>query len=354
MAKIQRSQESANNQNQRSRNIYDIHFGPIKELLKDKDYVKDTNVLNTDARLMYNYYSICARKNYPYYVDVVICDYIIEHCINQNEFIGALMYANIIGDIEVSKFVFAQCKHRVDRKYSHDSLDRFDTFWCHLASDTLVYRHQGTTEGALLFGKVSDPVAREVNKVALRTLQHGVNNANQSLICHITGKSVENITRYNAEEDIFVDIISYELHHASYIGNQSYYYNVDTESLDRKEISPSTLLNAYRYTKFTSKHWLELLGCVIMDSSEHGMLHKITKHGGPAYWIKCKKLGFYHSVPYAWQTEANYIEIINWICSVSPHVSPLDFPTWQNLLNELNSLLPLKPTISVQDQYLLV
>jgi hypothetical protein len=341
MAKIQRSQKSADDQNRRSRNIYDTHFGTLKELLKGKDCVCDTNVPNDDPRLLYDYYSICVRKDYPYYVYVVICDYIIEHCIDQGEFIGALMYANIIGDTEVAKFVFAQCKYRVNRKCALNSLDRFDGFWCHLASDTLVYRHQGTTEGGLLFGKISDPEVREFNKAALRTLQHGVGNAHQSLICHITGRDVENIKRYNAEEDAWIDIMSYELHHASYIENQSYYYNVDTDLLDRKEMSPSALLNAYRYTKFTSKHWLELLGCVVMDSSEHGMLHKITKHGGPAYWVKCKNLAFYHSIPYAWQSEANYIEIVNWICSVCPHVDTLDFPIWQNLMDQLNSLLPL-------------
>ena len=82
------------------------------------------------------------------------------------------------------------------------------------------------------------------------------------------------------------------------------------------------------------------------------MLHKIVKHGGPAYWIKGNNLTLYHSIPYAWHSEANYIEIINWICTVSPSVNPLDFPLWKNFMEVLDSVILDPLNISSPDQCL--
>jgi len=326
-----RSQLSADAQNLAARTWYENHWPIISDVMSDIEPICDNNILRSDPRLS-DYIEISLTSAHPYFIHRDIFHYINLVKGTSKLFITALLYSRTLNDKSVSKYVFTECKYRIKRGKDNISIDRFDGFFCMLASDTLVYRHQGTFEGSVLFGQASNPEVKNFNHTMLRVLQHGPGAGDQNLICSITGNIIENKTYYHPikNEDIIMNC--FEIHHAVYHDNSSYYYNLDLKCLVKKSISPSKYIHACIFNNFNIQRWIELLSCIIIDVSEHDTLHKIVSSGKIDYWIKGYQNSKYVSIPYAWRSKDNYDEIINWILGSCPHLSASSFPDYQTFL----------------------
>ena len=330
MAKPLRTKESADIQNHYTIKWYNDNFKNIEKTLKTNQPITfDSNIEHN--LLGNNYYSISIVKNHPYYIPRTLKSYVKTRQ-DEKLFLNALMYAVSINDHAVAKFVFTQCKYRGKvRNKSLTSLDRFDTFYCHIAADSGVYRHNGTLEGAALIGQVRDSTIRRHNITMLNMLSSG--HCTNNLSCAVSGEAVEAISRFNPVIDELSNISAYEIHHAYYIDKTSFYLDLKDSQLTRKIYSPSTMLNAFKYENFTEQLWTEFMSCIVLSSGEHSILHIMCNKGGIKYWINGYKNGHYKSIPYAWKSENNYNEILQWIKSVSPGVDLTKFPTYDKFIS---------------------
>lgn len=149
---------------------------------------------------------------------------------------------------------------------------------------------------------------------------------------------------YDPVNDCEISKGSHEIHHAVYENGISYYYDLDTGKMTKKRISPSKYLHAYRYINFNRQIWSELLSCVILDIGDHDTLHKIALKGKIGYWLKGYERGFYKSIPYAWRSEKNYKEILEWISVVSHNIDVSKFLSYDEFIKVHNSFPSIEPS----------
>jgi len=314
-------------ENTRTEKWWKANRDALIEAVKDLPIIEETNI---DKKILspLKYRTLSIRRDSPYYVPVEIFK-LIQWRHNEIGFIKGLMYSVSIGDLTVAKHVFAQCKNRVIRLKSKDSLDRFDTFWCMISSDIHVYRHQGTIDGAIKTNQYSSPEYALKNNYFLRVLLHGPENTNMPLICSVLGTDVENVPTWNPSINQYCPINRYEIHHSKYTSNTSYYLDLDYGILVEKVIEPSAYIRKWLYPDFTTQMVIELLSTVIISTGEHKAHHNLPMStGGMDQWIQGFKVGAYKSIPYAWIDEQHYKEVLDWISANCPRVDISEMPSY--------------------------
>lgn len=314
------------------------------DAIKDISEIKYENISRDDLLNLCAFHEVWLVRKYPLYVP----EYLIKYITDTKMFIKGLFYAVSLGRVNVAKHIYAQCKYRKLRNMPLDSLDRFDNFYCMIASDTGTYRHQGTRDGCIKAGTLSDRSYKERNKALfLRVLQHGPTNTDQPLICSVDGEPVENIFNYDPKDDKDVMLDEFDLHHAKFIGNTSHYYNIEINDMIKKTEEPSKYVSKWLYFQYTTQMVAELLSCVVISTKKHTSLHKLAgKVGGIDFWIKGWQNKRYVSIPYAWRSQEHYNEILQWISINCPNVTIQKLPSYAQFLEfhqhdrKLNSSSP--------------
>lgn len=334
--------KNAELENTKVEEYWNQHEHEFIELLKDH-IVLPENIL-TDI-LPGDYKPIWLVQTHPIYIPSVL------HALIQDKklFIKGLYYAVTNERHEVARYIYAQCKHREIRNMDINSIDRFDGFCCMIASDTGTYRHQGTKDGCIKVGTLSDKTYKERNKeLFLRVLQHGPTNSNNPLICSVDGRLVENIPNYNPSSNKYMPLDEFDLHHAKFTGNTSYYYDYVLDNMVKKVEEPSQYVNKWLHYQFTTKMISEMMSCIVISTAKHTSLHKFgEKIGGIDFWINGWTNNHYASIPYAWRSAENYTEILEWISKNCPLVDIKLLPSYEKFIQLHNHL----SIISSQDLY---
>jgi len=195
----------------------------------------------------------------------------------------------------LAKLIFIKDKHAKFRGKQNNTYDRLDTYrvdFEHIKKyDRYTMRHHGTKEG----GDIRQSVIKQENLPYGLFLQNGPGSNVTELISHFTHKPIEGLLLWNPETDKDEYIVPAEYHHAKYNNKKS----------ANKTREPSQLLGLKFYKKFTQAEHLEMLGCIILSTSEHSAVHSI-KYGSIALWkIWAERFGY--TVPFHWRSEENYI-----------------------------------------------
>ena len=215
-------------------------------------------------------------------------------------------------DKKFSKLIYLKDKYANNRKVSETSVDRSDTFIPYLEKGKCL-RFQGTKVGSGKYNVAQGEKYRENNKEFLRVLHNGPKSAKLPIKCHYNNSILEGIEVYSYTRGETIILDEFEVHHCLLKNNNSYYYNIDKKCIDKKSKDPSEYLNSLSYNNFTNNIVSEFMGSILLSVSKHSTLHKTETSDGIDRWLDRYNKGICESIPYAWKSENNYIEVLNWI-----------------------------------------
>lgn len=326
--------EDGNKYNQESLDWWVTNKPSILKILKGTPVPDDTTSNLAHVMLNLGYATVSLRTGFPYYIPSVLSRELSDRA-TEIMFIRGLLAAVSTGDRDIAKYVYAQCKNRLIRLESQDSLDRFDTFHCLIASDTFVYRHQGTIDGAIKTNQLGSNQYgySTTNNLFLRVLQSGPDNIATPLVCSVSGEVIESVATWLPTESKYVLINRYDLHHSKYANNTSFYYNTTDGKMVEKITEPSVYLLKWLYPQYTTQMFIELLSCAIISSGEHKAHHNLPMSaGGINHWIDGSIAGAYKCIPWAWRSETHYKEILLWASTNCPRVDVSKLPTYSDFV----------------------
>lgn len=209
---------------------------------------------------------------------------------------------NETADQTYASFIYAECKNN---SYIDGTVDetrhRFDQFQTSFERSkkhkTLFIRQQGTRVGANARSSTKRFEFKEINRTFKRLLANGPGGIDKPVCDVDSGRVIENIKAFGIQTD--KDDI--HIHHAIFQGGKS--------SL-KSGVEPSIMLSVTSYVNLKHEQCEELLGCILLSSSSHDMLHKMWGEDDIIGWLNREING---SLPYHWVSESNYNETLDWL-----------------------------------------
>lgn len=245
--------------------------------------------------------------------------------------------------VKISDLIYKRDKYAEIRGLSKTSFDVLSTFKSYIEND-LRYskkriRENGTLKGGLLYKNLRSANNKDANQLYLKAHQHGPKNIGKDLVCHIRNTPLlgRSLTNFEINEEVF--ILDNQFHHILYEGKKSIH----------KTNEPSYYFGKMSFVEWPHDVHVEFFGGITLSGDGHDSIHNTNRYDGIDHWFKRLEKGECHSLPYFWNSEANYEEFCVWLECNTTHFKKAKAPTYKEFIESqsTSSLKSLKSKTSL-------